>query len=238
MTAHRFSFYVPALRAGDDAVEITGEEHRHLAGVLRMAPGGEIRATNGLGLVVAATIDTVTRDRTTARVTAVDEDAPPEHRLVLALALLPRAHLDVAVAQCVEVGMTDFIPVLAEKCHVRAWSRAAGTRTTRVAVAAMKQSGRGWLPVVHDAVDADALARSFGSYGATYVGDADGEAFPSGGAAGDTLIAVGPEAGFTPGEMSVLAAAGARPVSVSRHRLRAETAAVVLVAAAARAGGR
>jgi 16S rRNA (uracil1498-N3)-methyltransferase len=238
MTAHRFSFYAPSLRAGDDAVEIAGDEHRHMKSVLRMAPGREIRVTNGLGLVAVAAIDSVTADRVVVRITGIDEDAPPARRVILALSLLPRAHLDNALAQCVEVGMTDFVPLVAEACRVRAWSRAAAARATRVAVAAMKQSGRGWLPVVHDAVDVNGLVGAFGACPGVFVGDPDGPAFPREVPAGDTVVVVGPEAGFSAGETSTLAAAGARPAAVSRHRLRAETAALVLVSTAVRAAGR
>ena len=229
MSGHTFSFYLPALASGDRTARLTGDEHAHLKRVLRLRPGETIRITNGLGLVVRATVDAIDDRATSARVVAVESEGPPAPRLALALPLLQRAHFDLAVAQCVEVGVTDFIPVLAERCHVRAWTDALAARTERVAVAAMKQSGRGWLPVLHDAVTVDGLAATFAHYPTVVLADADAAPLAAGGDGGDALAIVGPEAGFSGEERDRLVAAGARPASISRHRLRAETAAVVLV---------
>jgi 16S rRNA (uracil1498-N3)-methyltransferase len=152
------------------------------------------------------------------------------------MSLLARAHFEVAVSQCVEVGVTDVVPVVAEKCHVTKWSKAAATRVERVAIAAMKQSGRAWLPSVHDARTLVTLASEVaaGRYGRAVVGDAGGPALSDAARAGDVLAIVGPEAGFTDAEVAHLVKAGAERASLSSHRLRAETAAVVLVAALAR----
>lgn len=229
MSGHTFSFYLPALASGDRTARLTGDEHAHLKRVLRLRPGETIRITNGLGLVVRATVDTIDDRATSARVVAVESEGPPAPRLVLALPLLQRAHFDLAVAQCVEVGVTDFIPVLAERRHVRAWTDALAARTERVTVAAMKQSGRGWRPVLRDALTVDGLAATFADYPSVVLADADAAPLAAGGVGGDALAIVGPEAGFSGDERDRLVAAGARPASISRHRLRAETAAVVLV---------
>jgi 16S rRNA (uracil1498-N3)-methyltransferase len=233
MTSHLFSFYVPALVESDATIEIGGDEHRHLARVLRMSRGEAIRVTNGRGLRVAAAIETVGASKTIARVTAVDELDPPPTRLALALGVIQRAHFEVAVSQCVEVGVTEFIPVLAEKCHARAWSSATRARAQRVAMSAMKQSNRSWLPPIHDAVTVAGLARSVGTFARAVLADADGgREVPV--ARGDTLAIVGPEGGFTDSEVEALVVAGATRAALSRHRLRAETAAVVLAAALGR----
>lgn len=233
MSAHTFSFYLPTLEAGHRTLDLDGEEHEHLKRVLRLRPGERIRVTNGRGLVVTATVETVAGASTRARVDDVAGDETPAARLALALPLLKRPRFDAAVAQCVEVGMTELIPLYADKCHVREWSDSMSARTTRVALAAMKQSGRGWLPPVRAALDIDALAQTFSAYAAVVLADAGGEAVPA--ARGDVLAIVGPEGGFSDRETDRLFAAGARRVTLSRHRLRAETAAVVLVSLLARA---
>jgi 16S rRNA (uracil1498-N3)-methyltransferase len=229
MSSHTFSFYLPGLGADDTIASITGDEHTHLKRVLRLRAGETIRITNGRGLLVSATIQAVDDRATMVRVTATETDSPPPRRLALALPLLQRAHFDDAVAQCVEVGVTEFIPVHAEKCHVRAWTPALAKRVTRVAVSAMKQSGRAWLPPLRPAVDVERLAAAFDEYQTVLLADASGEPLPAAVPRGDTLAIVGPEAGFSERETGRLLAAGARAVSISRHRLRAQTAATVLV---------
>lgn len=234
MSAHRFSFYLPSLSRATQVFDLTGDEHHHLSRVLRLAEGETICATNGRGLLVDAVLESVDRHRAVARLSRVVIDQPPRRRVVLALSLLPRAHFEVAVSQCVEVGVTDVVPVVAERCHVKTWSKAAAARVERVAVSAMKQSGRAWLPGILDARTTTALASDVASarYRRVVVGDAGAPALVAGGE-GDALAVVGPEAGFTEGEVASLVAAGAVRASVSSHRLRAETAAVILVAALA-----
>jgi 16S rRNA (uracil1498-N3)-methyltransferase len=236
MPAHRFTFYLPSLSRDATAFDIPGEEHHHLSRVLRLAAGETISATNGRGLMLEATLAAVDKHRSVARVSRVLFDQVPARRVVLALSLLPRAHFEVAVSQCVEVGVTDVIPVVAEKCHVTKWSKAIAVRLERVAVAAMKQSGRAWLPSIGDARSLVTLAGEVasGKFGRAVVGDAGAPALVNASHTGDVVAIVGPEAGFTEAEVARLVGAGAERASVASHRLRAETASVVLVAALAR----
>jgi 16S rRNA (uracil1498-N3)-methyltransferase len=229
MSAHTFSFYSADLMPSDAKVWITDDEHFHLARVLRMGSGDTVRVTNGHGLIVTAEIDSVGAKRTTARVANVEANLPEPVPLVLALGLLPRAHMDAALTQCVEAGITGFIPVAAERCHAK---RAAGRdeRWMRIAIAAMKQSGRGWLPRIEAAVDVKELITKFGAFRSVLLADADAAPFTpdGGGEPVATLAIVGPEAGFTDFERLRIQDGGARAVRISAQRLRAETAAVAL----------
>jgi 16S rRNA (uracil1498-N3)-methyltransferase len=100
----------------------------------------------------------------------------------------------------------------------------------RVAIAAMKQSGRGWLPQIEPAVDVKELVARFAAFDAVLLADADAPRAPD---TGDTTVAtlgiVGPEAGFTDFERVRIKDAGAKVVRLSAQRLRAETAALALV---------
>ena len=238
MTAHRFTFYLPSLARESSAFDLTDDEHHHLARVLRLSPGETIAATNGRGLLVEAHVASVDSKRSSAHVVRVLQDEAPARHVVLALSLLPRAHFEVAVSQCVEVGVTGVIPIVAEKCQVKTWSKAAAERAERVAVAAMKQSGRAWLATIADARSLGSLATDLSArvhdYGRVVVGDAGAPVLAPAGQTDGALAIVGPEAGFTEAEVASLVRAGAERVSVSSHRLRAETAAVVLVSALAR----
>ena len=229
MPAHTFSFYSADLVPSDTRVWIIDDEHYHLAKVLRMGTGDALRVTNGRGLVVTAEIENVGAKRTTAQITNVEANVPEPLPLVLALAMLPREHMDSALTQCIEAGITGFVPVVAERCHVRKLVD-RGERWSRIAVAAIKQSGRAWLPNIEAPVDANALPARFGSFARVVLADAgvaekiDVNAKPA-----STLAIVGPEAGFTDREHALFVGAGAQAVSLSAQRLRAETAAVALV---------
>lgn len=230
MSAHTFSFYCPAVGISDSLVVIDGEEHHHLSRVLRMKRGDSVRITNGSGLVVSGEIEVVASSRTTARVTGVEATCPEPAPLALALGLLPRASMETALSQCIEAGITRWIPLLAEKCHVRKSSAHTNERWTRVAVAAMKQSGRSWLPRIEAPVTVEGLVEMFGSFVHVCLADAEGRVlFPSRASQDAALAVVGPEGGFTADEIKRFVDAGAQPVALSAQRLRAETAAVTLV---------
>jgi 16S rRNA (uracil1498-N3)-methyltransferase len=229
MTSHRFSFHVPALGAADERVELSGDEHHHLARVLRMAPGAPIALTNGRGLRVSAVVESVAAASSVVRVTGIDEDEPRPARLVLALGVIARPRFEDGLAACVETGITGIVPLVAARCHARAADRLEAARLERVALSAMKQSGRAWLPAVEPPAGIDALIARFGQFGRITLADPDGEPRPATtGGSPDTLAIVGPEAGFTDEEIARMCRAGAQRVSLSDHRLRAETAAIVL----------
>jgi 16S rRNA (uracil1498-N3)-methyltransferase len=157
---------------------------------------------------------------------------------VLALSLLPRAAFEAALAGCVEAGITALIPMTAAGCRVRSEGKNSARRYERIAVAAMKQSGRAWLPRVEPPAGVDAVAERCAGFARAVLADADSPPLGAVAGAQDTLAIVGPEAGFTEAEIRLLAGAGAARASIADHRLRAETAAVVLVAMLAARGRR
>jgi 16S rRNA (uracil1498-N3)-methyltransferase len=229
MSAHTFSFYSADLTPTDAKVWLTDDEHFHLTRVLRMGTVDTVRVTNGHGLIVSAEIDTVGARRTTARVSQVEANLPEPVALVLALGLLPRTHMDAALTQCVEAGITAFIPVAAERCHAKR-GEGRDERWQRVAVAAMKQSGRAWLPHIEPAVDVRELTGKFAAFEKVLLADADANAAPLAGTTpGPTLAIVGPEAGFTDFERLRIKDGGASAVCISAQRLRAETAALAMI---------
>ncbi|HEX6791740.1 MAG TPA: RsmE family RNA methyltransferase [Candidatus Krumholzibacteria bacterium] len=229
MSFHTFSFYSEDLVPGDTRVWLIDDEHYHIARVLRMGTADRVRVTNGRGLVVTAEIDHVGAKRTSAQIVGVDANHPEPVPLVLSLAMLPRERMDLALTQCTEAGITGWMPIVAERCHVRK-TIDRGERWNRIAVAALKQSGRAWLPRIEAPIDARDLPAKFKAFESVVLADMgaaqwmDITAKPVA-----TLAIVGPEAGFTDVEQSHFAGAGARPMHVSSQRLRAETAAIAVV---------
>jgi len=230
--SHRFLFYTPDLERAAARVEIAEAEHHHIARVLRLHAGDEIHLTNGRGLIATARLESVARARSEALVTGVLEETAPPPRLVLALAFIRRDRFAQAFEQCVELGITECQPlVTAGSRHDRLDARFR-ERLERIAVSAMKQSFRAHRPVVHAATDIGEICAGAGDFAAAVVGDPAGGPPPRS-RGGDALVIVGPESGLEPNEMAALEAAGVERAAVSAHRLRAETAAVALVAALA-----
>jgi 16S rRNA (uracil1498-N3)-methyltransferase len=230
MSSHRFLFYDPDTKATDATITLEGVEHHHLARVLRVRPGEDAFVTDGRGLMAECTVETVGPESTVLAVRKAQREAdPPE--VTLALALLKKDRFAQALEQTVELGATRCLPFSAECSKVDRYGSQTLARLRRVAVAAMKQSFRPWLTRVEEPVGLDGVLAAAGEADDVVVGMQGGQRWSAQTPARHTLAVVGPEAGFAPGEAEALRGAGGRLVSVSRHRLRSETAAVALVAA-------
>jgi 16S rRNA (uracil1498-N3)-methyltransferase len=174
-----------------------------------------------------ARLDEISASGATAQI--VETTSQPRGLCAVALPLIKKDRFELALEQCVELGVSGCIPFVSERCHLRAFSQAYMKRLRRVAASAMKQSFRAWLPEVEAPVAfGDLVARAASCPHAVF-GDAGGA--PAVQVGGRLLVVVGPEGGFTGEEAGALREAGARPLSLGPHRLRAGTAAAVLVAA-------
>jgi 16S rRNA (uracil1498-N3)-methyltransferase len=230
MPSHRFLFYDADTAAESATVTLSGDEHHHLAHALRSSPGDIVHVTNGRGLIVECQVEAVGRTKTVAEVVAVVEDDPPEHELVLALATIKKDRFEQAYEQCVELGITRCVPYVSTNAQMRSYSSRFLSRLHKIAVAAIKQSYRSYLPHIGELVTFEQLLSAARKMPRVVVGDpAAPPARPRGNE--DTLIVVGPEAGLTEDEVGALKVAGAEFAAVSSHRLRSETAAVALVGA-------
>jgi len=230
MTSHRFLFYDADTAAESATVTLSGDEHHHLAHALRYSPGDVVHVTNGRGLIVECRVEAVGRSTTVAEVVSVVEDNPPEHELVLALGAIKKDRFEQAFEQCVELGITRCVPFVSDNAHMRSYSSRFLSRLHKIAVSAIKQSYRSYLPHIGEPISFDQLLSAANKMTRVVVGDrAAPPARPRGDE--DTLLVVGPEAGLTDEETLALESAGAEFAGVSRHRLRSETAAVALVGA-------
>lgn len=232
--------YLPPEARHGKGILLEGEEAHHILRVRRHSPGDEILFTDGEGRFLHAEIDRVEGSTLHARLLRTERDPREEARprLTLALALLKGDHFELALEKCVELGVHRIVPVLADHCVVK-WKPASAERRLarwrRIATAAMKQSGRTLLPEISEPRRIDELVDGSPEELRWIVGDEREERRKVGDleldARAPRLALVGPEGGLSERERELLAAHGASSVTLSPFRLRAETAAVVLVAA-------
>jgi 16S rRNA (uracil1498-N3)-methyltransferase len=234
MTSHRFLFFSEEATASSSSVMLTGEEHHHFARALRFHVGDTIFATNGRGLILECRAATVGRTTTTAEVLSVVEECAPAREFVLAIGIIRKPKFEQAFEQCIELGITRCVPFVSQNSHQETYSERHFARLRKLAVGAIKQSFRSWLPQVAEPMPFDELVDAVRRTQHTFVGRQGADPPPSAPPDGDVAIVVGPEAGLTESEFAALEGAGAVFAGVSTHRLRSETAAVALVGALAR----
>jgi 16S rRNA (uracil1498-N3)-methyltransferase len=226
----------PSELTGEVAI-ISGQEHRHLARVLRLEPGDAVIVFDGRGRAFHARIQAVERDRTIA--TLLDPEPPaagPALRLVLLQAILHTGRMEGIVEKATELGASTIVPVVSARSVVRPGRKGWGRRDRleRVAVAAAKQSGRLVVPGIAEPVAfEDAIAREPSSAPRAMRLIFHGGSPPvagilaGGGTSDEAWLLIGPEGGWSDEEIAAAAAAGWRAAGLGPATLRAETAAVV-----------
>ena len=215
----------------EDAVRVEGDDARHLVSSLRLSPGGTFIATDGRGTVARLEATAVDRRGIDARVLERAQVPAPALRLWL-VAEAEGARGDWIVEKAVELGAFGFCPAgEVRDGRVARWGR--------LARAALKQS----LSAHQLRIEADrpALALAGALAGAPNPAFAAWIAHPEGAdpllqtipAQGDLFLVCGPPGGFGTSELAAWEALeGARRIGLGPLRLRAETAALALLAVA------
>jgi 16S rRNA (uracil1498-N3)-methyltransferase len=221
-------FYVSPGNISRDKCIIDGEEFAHLTHVMRRGEGDSVRLVDGEGTAYDAVIESVARAQARCRIEARWERLHESAiHLTLGAAILKNgSNFDFLVEKGTELGVSAFVPLLTERTIPR---HARRERWQKIAMAAMKQSGRSVLPRVVDPQPLEEFLRS--AEGVRLLPHEKTEspflrnAMPAG--TRRAVAAIGPEGGFSEGEVAQAVSAGFVPVSLGPRRLRAETAALV-----------
>jgi len=240
MSERRFLVPPGSLAAGAGTrVILRGDEHHHLARVLRLAAGDAVGLFDGAGAGCLGRVERIERDATQVMVERLDDRAVEPRRMVTLAQAIPRNpdRMDLVVQKTTEVGVSRIVPVVAERSVARPGqgSRTRLERWRRIAADAARQSGRLRIPAVDGPVPwEEFLRRSEESDVRLVLSTEDPAAAPLAGAAGagSVIIAVGPEGGWSDGDLAGARAAGYRSVRLGPRILRSETAGIVAVALA------
>ena len=225
-----FWTFVDAMPALGGSVQIDGKRGHHLARVLRVRPG-ERGVAVFAGREYEVEVVAVAGARVEARV-LTDRPARGEASTAVTLlqAVLPNPDFDAVLEAGTAAGIQRFVAVQA----ARSIGRPPVGRLTRwqaIVESAAEQSHRGAIPTVSGPVTlASALGESSnGRLLALEPSAALSLAQAIDGSAAYT-VAVGPEGGWTDGELATLRARGAAAVNLGPRILRARLAPIVAAA--------
>jgi 16S rRNA (uracil1498-N3)-methyltransferase len=219
----------------DNRAELLGQNAAHLAKVLRARVGQEYDIVCG-ELVRLGTIASVTEERVEF---ALGETVAEQgtHEIVLVMAIYKFDRMEWAIEKCTELGATRIVPVIARRtdAHLAAGAAKRVERWRRIAHEAAQQSRRLRAPQIDEAVKLkSALALEAPTRlllneneRSKKIREALAEA------ATPVIFAAGPEGGWTDEELSQFSAASWQSVTMGSTILRAETAAIAALAAAA-----
>jgi 16S rRNA (uracil1498-N3)-methyltransferase len=211
---------------------LTGDHAAHLARVLRARVGQEFDITTPAA-VRRGRITSITNDRVEFEL-AGELPATSLTNITLVLAIFKFDRMEWAIEKCTELGAASIIPVIAQRtvAHLAAAAVKRRERWQRLALQASEQSRRTTPPEISEPIklkDAVALTAS------TRIVLSEAETItmlrdvpPS----HDTLLAIGPEGGWTEAEQKQFHDSGWTAASLGPTILRAETAAIAALAIA------
>ena len=222
-------FLIPDIPTEGEVV-IAGAEAHHLLHVLRLRPDDEVVLFDGQGKEFEAVLTRC--DKTTAAAKLLKPVATRESPLELTVAVaVPKTDSMARIVQkLTELGVHRIVPLLTSRTAVSP-RRAAGqsARWRRIAEEACKQSGRGVVPQIEDAVAfEDFIERD--DHSCRLLFTVGGPSLRGGPRPSPCLVIIGPEGGWAEEELAAALAKGFEPVGLGPRTLRTETAALAATA--------
>jgi 16S rRNA (uracil1498-N3)-methyltransferase len=220
---------------------LTGSEARHISSVLRLAPGTTITLFDGSGSYYEALLAKISPTRVEAKIISITpyieatEDFSPA--LHLGMGLLKGSKMDFIIQKITELEIKSLRPFRSQYCAAQDPAANRQSRWQKIAQEACKQCNRPKPPDLHRITDFKNLLFISGQEshelklifweeaGQKSLQEILGPSHKIQSA----MILIGPEGGFSAGEVADAIAAGYQPVTLGRRTLRAETAVIAAV---------
>lgn len=213
--------------AESGACRLSAEESRHVS-ARRLRLGDPLVVFDARGRTAEARVLGLGRRAVELDVGEIVLAPEPVAGAVLASAIPKGDRLSTLLQMLTQLGVGVWQPLSLEDSAVRTLDPAA-PRLRRILVESCKLARRPWALEVRPPGALDSVLAEAAGFGPVFFGDREGRAGPL--EAGAALVAIGPEAGFSAGELASLHAVGARARSFAPHNLRIETAAVAAAVA-------
>ncbi|CAA9404115.1 16S rRNA (uracil(1498)-N(3))-methyltransferase [uncultured Rubrobacteraceae bacterium] len=212
----------------DEVLELPPQESDHVLKVLRGRTGDTVEVVDGVGRLFVAEL------RGGGEASVLEELAAPEGAEISLYQAVPKGgRMDLVVEKATEVGATRIVPLLTERGIVSP-REGKVRRWRRVAEAAARQSLRLGVPEVAEPVRFEDAASSAGEEG-VLLHNAPGLRPVEAVVGSSVSLFVGPEGGWSEGELRLAEEAGIAFGGLGPYRLRSETAGIVAVARASAA---
>lgn len=224
-------YYIPPENIMNGVFCADEDESSHISKAARKRVGDEIEIFDGQGNRYSAVIAACRDGLVSGRIKAKLDSPVYRTRLTLCFAPISRAAAEDVLEHATEAGVAAFQPVLSSRSQFD-WFETWHDKSRRfqhVLAAACKQCGRASFPeLLKPQKFDDALAEGVDPSLVAVPDAPDGfdALAPELAGVRSLKVFIGPEGGFTKGELEFAAGAGARFFSMGKYTLRAETAAL------------
>lgn len=215
-------FYDPHITADTQTHFLSEEESKHACKVLRLKEGDTLALVNGKGTLLTAQITSANPKKCSVKIIASHTEVEPNYTVHIAIAPTKmNERMEWFVEKSTELGITDITFILCKNAERKVIKN---ERFESIAIAAMKQSRRLYLPRVQGLVKLEDFLSTHnnGLIAECYEGHKTtiSESFQK----KDCPILIGPEGDFTIEEVAFAQKNGYSSVSLGTNRLRTETA--------------
>lgn len=223
-------FYTPSVNIGKETLILSKEESHHIRNVLRKSNGDIISVTDGKGNLYKVKIDGFTAEGVKGKILERESyTADGDCEISIAQAVPKGSRMDFFVEKATELGVHEIIPIHTKRSLFPNDKR---ERWQRVAISAIKQSERLFLPEIEPLSSYEDVLKRANGYDITIIAwerarDRRLKGLLNG--KQKILAFVGPEGGFTADEIEEAQASGAIPITLGDKILRSETAGIALI---------
>lgn len=221
-------FYTGHFDPSEKLIVLDENNSRHVVQALRMQPGDELHLTDGNGHLLTAQITEAHKKNCAVEVISTTFTEATGPQVTIAISLLKNSsRFEWFLEKATEIGVSNIVPLICARTEKQ---RTRHDRLKNILISAMLQSRQTWLPKLQEPVLFDTLIQNtvFQTAGPRYIAHCiDGEKQTLKVAERPSIILIGPEGDFTPGEIDAALQNQYQPVTLGNTRLRTETAGVV-----------
>ncbi len=233
-------FFVRPERIADGVATLDEADAYHLRVVLRASPGEAVSVLDGTGREFPGRLSELGKTRAAVRLgEPFEPPTEPRTQITVAQALPKMAEkMEQVLQHGTEIGVTAFRAFTSERSQTHLTGERQAKRLTRwqsIIKTAAEQSHRARLPALRAEDTFGDIVSSASQFDLVLLADPEAAltlqlALTSAASAVTILVIIGPESGFTPGEIRQAKRAGVTGVSLGPRILRTETAALTLSA--------
>ncbi|MBI4041988.1 MAG: 16S rRNA (uracil(1498)-N(3))-methyltransferase [Deltaproteobacteria bacterium] len=207
------------------------ESFHRMIRVWRFRVGEQINGCDGNGHTRLYELARIGKNQCEIKAIEEIKSHPLPRKIFLFQSLLTAKSMDLVIEKGSELGVTDFFPLLSERCTARLNNRATSKimRWQTIAEQSAICTERAWFPKIHPPLKFQEL-QQFPTLPILFCSS---DPLPQGELSkfrGKEIgLCIGPEGGFSPREAELAIQFGLIPFTLGEHKLRAETAAIAIL---------
>lgn len=238
-----YKFFVNSGQIFGERFEINGSDVNHIVNVLRLNSGNKIIVCDRESSIsYIAEIESIDKERVVGHIVEEVEDTTEAGVSIDLFQGLPKADkMEYIIQKTTELGVKRIFPVAMDRCIVKIDGKSETKKLDRwqkIAEVAAKQSKRDVVPKIENIFNLENICQNMGKYDIILLAYENENKI----SLKEELrnlnrnkelkigVVIGPEGGFSEGEVQKLVNAGARCVSLGKRILRTETAPIVAIA--------